>query len=405
MNVIDLFAGAGGLSEGFRRAGYDVRAHVEMDKDASLTLKTRESYYYCLHNNNMDVYKKYIKKEITREDFYAAIPESELAKVINYEISKESIPIIFENIDRIIDGKPVDGIIGGPPCQAYSLAGRARNKYKTEDDPRNYLYLYYLEFLKKYKPKFFVFENVQGILTAKNGKIFEDIKKEMQKLDYTIDYKLLDSSDFGVVQNRKRIIIIGFKKELNLIYPDFEYIKSKPVLIDLFEDLPSIKPGQESEKYAAKPNKYLIDAKIRENNWDVLNYNSARRLNENDKQIYDICIKNIEKNGKNIKYDDLPEKLKTHKNTNSFLDRFKVLNKNSQSHTIVAHISKDGHYYIHPDLKQCRSITVREAARIQSFPDNYYFESSQTSAYKQIGNAVPPLMAEKIAEKIRELFD
>lgn len=405
MNVIDLFAGAGGLSEGFRRAGFNVNAHVEMDKDASLSLKTREAYYYCLNNDNLDLYYKYLKKEITREEFYGNIPASELSKILNYEISETTIPIIFSEIDNLIGDNKVDGIIGGPPCQAYSLAGRARNKNKKGDDPRNYLYLYYLKFIKKYQPNFFVFENVQGILTAKKGQIFSDIKKEIKKLGYTIDYRLLDSSDFGVAQSRKRIIIIGFKRELKLSYPIFQYVDTKITIKDLFEDLPVIKAGSKCEKYKTASNQILNDSKIRDNNWNVLTYNSARKLNTNDKKIYEICIKNINKDGKNTKYDDLPEKLKTHKNTNSFLDRFKVLNKNKPCHTIVAHISKDGHYYIHPDLKQCRSITVREAARIQSFPDNYYFESSQTSAFKQIGNAVPPLMAEKIAEKIRELFD
>ncbi len=405
MKVIDLFAGAGGLSEGFRRAGFDVVSHVEMDRDASMSLKTREAYYYCLEDNNVELYKNYLAKKITRDKFYSEIPNHILSKVLNYEISKDTLPKIFSEIDKIIGDNVLDGIIGGPPCQAYSLAGRARNKYKKSDDPRNYLYLYYLEFLRRYRPKFFVFENVQGILTAKNGKIFETIKDEMRKSGYTIDYKVLDSSDFGVVQNRKRVIIIGFRKELKQKYPVFDKVGKKSTINELFADLPHIKSGSNSQKYVSLPNEYLISSKIRNEKWDILNYYTSRKLNQNDEKIYKLCIKNIEEEGKNLKYTDLPEKLKTHKNTKSFLDRFKVLDKNGQSHTIVAHISKDGHYYIHPDLTQCRSITVREAARIQSFPDDYYFESSKTSAFKQIGNAVPPLMAEQIAKKIKELFD
>ena len=166
---------------------------------------------------------------------------------------------------------------------------------------------------------------------------------------------------------------------------------------DLFYDLPQLKDGETNNNYKLSSNKCLQDLKIRDDNWDVLTYNQSRTLNENDKEIYKICI-----NNKNIKYHELPENLIKHNNKQSFLDRFKVVDYNKPSHTMVAHISKDGHHYIHPDIKQCRSLTVREAARIQSFPDDYYFESSRTSAYKQIGNAVPVFMAEQIAKKIKE---
>lgn len=395
--IIDLFAGAGGLSEGFRRNNFNIIAHVEMDKDASNTLRTREAYYYCKANNKLDLYINYITQKISREEFYSQIPNEVLNKVINEEISDKTLETIFSQIDNTLKNDKIIGIIGGPPCQAYSIAGRSRKKDKMENDPRNYLYLYYLEFLKKYQPKFFVFENVQGILSAKNGTIFEDIKQRMKKLGYNIDYRLLDSNDFGVVQHRKRIIIIGFKKELNIEYPKFDDFKTKYNIQELFIDLPKLNDGEINNKYFSETSKCLEELKIREKGWNVLTYNQARKLNENDKKIYQICIEN-----KNIKYDELPEILRKHNNTNSFLDRFKVIEYDKPSHTMVAHISKDGHHYIHPDIKQCRSITVREAARIQSFPDDYYFESSRTSAFKQIGNAVPVFMAEQIAKKIEE---
>ena len=387
--IIDLFAGAGGLSEGFRRNNFDIIAHVEMDKDAANTLKTREAFYYCKNNNMMNIYIDYINHKISREQFYSYIPEQILNKVINMEISKTTLTTIFNNIDDILGDNEILGIIGGPPCQAYSIAGRSRMKDKIANDPRNFLYLYYLEFIKKYNPKFFVFENVQGILSAKQGTIFEDIKKRMKKLKYNISYKLLDSNDFGVVQHRKRIIIIGYKKDLNINYPEFDKFDKSYNIKDLFYDLPSLKNGE--------TNNNLQDLKIRDDNWNVLTYNQSRLLNDNDKEIYKICIKN-----KNIKYDKLPKNLIKHNNKQSFLDRFKVVDYDKPSHTMVAHISKDGHHYIHPDINQCRSLTVREAARIQSFPDDYYFESSRTSAYKQIGNAVPVFMAEQIAKKIEE---
>lgn len=395
--IIDLFAGAGGLSEGFRKCNFDIVAHVEMDKAASLTLKTREAYYYCKKNNKLDLYIKYITGKINRNEFYSFIPDIILNKVINEEISKNTINNIFNKVDNIIGEKKILGIIGGPPCQAYSIAGRARKKDRMENDPRNYLYLYYLKFLKKYKPDFFVFENVEGLLSAKNGTIFEDIKKKMKELKYDINYKLLDSNYFGVVQHRKRIIIIGFKKKLKIKYPSFEQYTTSYNIENLFEDLPKLKAGETNNNYSSKTTKCLQNLNIRSNEWNVLTYNQSRNLNDNDKEIYKLCIKN-----KNIKYNDLPDKLKKHNNTKSFLDRFKVVEYNKPSHTMVAHISKDGHHYIHPDITQCRSLTVREAARIQSFPDDYYFESSKTSAYKQIGNAVPVFMAEQIAKKIEE---
>ena len=393
--IIDLFAGAGGLSEGFRRNKFDIVAHVEMDYNASLTLKTREAYYYCL-DNKLEYYNDYLNKKISRDALYDKIPLNILNKVINKEISKGTIEDIFDEIDNKLNGENIIGIIGGPPCQAYSVAGRARKK-DMSDDPRNYLYKYYLKFIKKYNPLFYVFENVQGIFSAKDGTIFKDIEKGMKRLGYTFEYKLLNSRDFGVVQERKRVIIIGFKKELDIHYPIFEKSNLNYDIKDLFEDLPALKAGEYNNKYKSKPSACVINLKIRNNDWKTLTYHESRKLNNNDAEIYKLCIKN-----KNLKYTDLPSRLITHNNKHSFLDRFKVVEYYKPCHTMVAHISKDGHHYIHPDIKQCRSLSVREAARIQSFPDDYYFESSKTSAYKQIGNAVPVLMADIIAKKIEE---
>ncbi len=393
--IIDLFAGAGGLSEGFRRRKFDIIAHVEMDKDASYTLKTREAFYYC-KKNKLDYYNKYLLNQISRNQLYDKIPKHILNKVINEEISKKTINNIFKQIDDILDGKSVKGIIGGPPCQAYSIAGRSRKK-DMKNDPRNYLYKYYLKFLEKYKPDFYVFENVQGIFSAHSGNIFYDLEKRMKKLGYTFEYSLLNSKEFGVIQDRKRVIIIGYKKELGLHYPTFIKTKFNYNIKDLFSDLPYLNDGETNNNYLTDTTACLKKLKIRNNNWNILTYNQARKLNYNDKEIYKICIKNT-----NIKYKELPNNLIKHTNTDCFEDRFKVVEYYKPAQTIVAHISKDGHHYIHPDINQCRSLTVREAARIQSFPDDYYFESSRTSAFKQIGNAVPVFMAEQIAKKIEE---
>ena len=412
LNYIDLFAGAGGLSEGFIRAGFNPIAHVEMNKDACDTIKTRTAYHWLKENGQSEIYYDYLKSETkNKEELWKKAPENLINSVINKEISEKSLPEIFEAIDRELGDKEVDVIIGGPPCQAYSVAGRARDPHGMKKDQRNFLYKYYVEFLKRYQPKMFVFENVPGILTAKNGVHLENIFKAVRKAGYELSLptnkqQYLNAKNFGVLQDRKRVIIIGWKQELNLTYPDFE--ENEPqyeVLKDLFSDLKPLQNGQgtlNAVGYAKPTTDYLEQAKIR-NGLDIVTQHIARPNNENDLEIYRIAVDEWNK-GQRLNYATLPSRLIKHNNTKSFTNRFQVVNGQGVSHTVVAHIAMDGHYYIHPDKKQNRSITVREAARIQSFPDDYFFEGSRTAAFKQIGNAVPPLMAEKIAEKIKEMI-
>ncbi|WP_059141516.1 DNA cytosine methyltransferase [Paenilisteria newyorkensis] len=404
MNVIDLFAGAGGLSEGFRKAGFNILSHVEMDQSASLTLKTREAFYFLKEKDKLHIYEDYLLKKISRDELYSHIPKDILNRVINAEITDETIGGIFKSVDKSIGNQKISVIIGGPPCQAYSLAGRARDPERMLNDPRNYLYKQYIKFLSKYSPEIFVFENVMGILTAQSGEIFQNIKKEMNEAGYEIDYKVLNSKDFGVCQSRKRVILIGWKKELTFSYPNFENIQvAKKTIRNLFEDLPILKAGEainERDGYTKRSTKYLVADSIRETDWNVLIQHIARPNRELDLNIYRYAVEKWDTEGRKIKYDELPKTWQTQKNTQSFLDRFKVIPYDDVSHTVVAHIAKDGHYYIHPSKEQNRSISVREAARIQSFPDNYYFEDSRTAAYKQIGNAVPPLMAYHLAKNI-----
>jgi DNA (cytosine-5)-methyltransferase 1 len=407
MKYIDLFAGAGGLSEGFIRAGFEPIAHVEMNVDACDTLRTRTAFHYLKENGKIDVYYNYLKNRITRAELWAEIPEKLIKSVINSEISPETQDSIFVRIDEQLGEEQVDLIIGGPPCQAYSVVGRARDPKGMSEDPRNFLYKHYVEFLKRYNPKIFVFENVPGILSANNGGYLQLIFDAVKEAGYELDKKVLNSKDFGVLQDRKRVIIIGWKKELDLKYPLFE--ENRPeyeILKDLFSDLPKIQNGQGSfgvVKYSKPTTNYLEKTQIR-NCIDFTTQHIARPNNQNDLEIYKIAVEKWVNYKKRLNYAELPERLIKHSNTKSFTNRFQVVNHLGISHTVVAHICADGHYYIHPDLKQNRSITVREAARIQSFPDDYFFEKSRTTAFKQIGNAVPVLMAEGIAWKIKEMI-
>ena len=412
MNYIDLFAGAGGLSEGFTRMGFTPIAHVEMNKDACDTLRTRAVFHWLRENGKENIYYNYLKSENRDKDFFwkeNGVPQHVVDSVINKEISKETLSEIFELIDSILGDKNVDVVIGGPPCQAYSVAGRARKN--MDGDPRNFLYQYYIKFLKKYRPKMFVFENVPGILSAKNGEYLDKIFKAVRNAGYelslpTNSQKFLNSKNFGVLQDRKRVIIVGWRKELALSYPDFEITEPKfKILKDLFADLPELKNGEgtmNAVKYKKPTTEYLKQSKIR-GEIDFVTQHIARPNNENDLEIYRMAVEEMNQ-GKRLNYAKLPERLIRHKNTSSFTNRFQVVNGDGISHTVVAHIAMDGHYYIHPDIKQNRSITIREAARIQSFPDDYFFEGSRTAVFKQIGNAVPPLMAEKIAKKIKEIL-
>lgn len=407
MNCLDLFAGAGGLTEGFVRAGFNMVAHIEKEKPASLTLKTRIAYHYLKKINQLEIYYKYLQQKISREELYSFIPKDLLNSVINEEINDQTIENIFLEIDKIIKNKKIDIIIGGPPCQAYSLVGRAVVGNKIKKDHRNYLYKQYLKFLKKYSPNYFVFENVRGMLSAKdeNGNIiFKNILAEMNELEYNVEYKLLDAKDFGVPQSRKRVIILGWKKNIKFSFPNFSKIENNITLNELFRDLPKLNAGEKLDFIFIKNkinNSSLKKLHILDENSDIVTQNICRPNKKEDLEIYKIVL-NEKKKGKSFKYIDLPKELIFHKNLSSFLDRFKALDGDGISHTMLAHISKDGHYYIHPDIFQNRSITVREAARIQTFPDDYFFEDSRTAAFTQIGNAVPPLMAEIIAMVLKK---
>lgn len=415
LNYIDLFAGAGGLSEGFKRVGFEPIAHVEMVEAACFTMRTRAAYYFLKEGGFSSKYDSYLKGLIDRQQLYSGIPDEILNSVINAPIGKDTNEMIFKKIDQNLNGKKeVDLIIGGPPCQAYSIAGRSRSSNNMEGDPRNFLYIQYAEYLSRYKPKMFVFENVLGIKSAGGGFYLKEMEKLFNNKGYSIHPFQVNARQFGVLQNRKRYIIIGWRKDFIPNLLDFEKLEfglgSK--VQDVLSDLEHVYAGERKERYHRNPSKindYLINSKIGKPE-GIITQHIARPHTDQDKKIYEIAVSKWDNEEKRIKYNDLPEYLKTHKNRESFQDRFKVVAGNLEfSQTVVAHIAKDGHYYIHPDKKQNRSLTVREAARIQSFPDDFYFEGTtnrgeRTAAFTQIGNVVPPLMAEKIANSLIEIL-
>ena len=407
LKYIDLFAGAGGLSEGFIREGFHPVAHVEMSKEACNTLKTRLAFHYLSQNKKQKTYFSYLQNEISREVLWKLVPDEIIDSVINDEISGRTIENIFELIDEKLDSKKVDLIIGGPPCQAYSLVGRSRDPNRMEGDKRNFLFRYYAKFLIRYKPKYFVFENVLGLLTAGNKKYFNEMLELFSEIGYSTDFQVLNAEEYGVLQRRRRVIIIGHRGKKKFHFPKLETLENKwQTKKDLFFDLPKLKPGEELSvtQYTKPINDYLKQTETR-NGIDFVTQHITRHHNERDLEIYSIAIDKWLHERKRLKYDELPKRLQTHNNIKAFLDRYKVVDPTGHSHTVVAHIAKDGHYYIYPDPKQVRSISVREAARIQSFPDDYFFEGGRTAAFKQIGNAVPPLMAQALAKKIFELSE
>lgn len=408
-NFIDLFAGAGGLSEGFLQAGFTPIAHVEMNEYASRTLETRSAYYYLKTANNLELYNKYLRGVISRDTLISSVPASISKTIINKTLADETLPSVFNTIDGIMKIRgmsSIDVVVGGPPCQAYSLVGRAQSSHMDvpmAEDPRNYLYKLYVRFLKKYQPSMFVFENVTGIESANGGVTWKNIQKYMKRAGYEIECKAMNAHYFGVLQNRRRMIVVGWRKDSGLKYPNFYEIKTDAVVNDLFTDLPKLQPGESCNKYVdGGISEYLSKFGIRDKG-DVLTLHNVRNNSARDISIYKKAVELWNNGHKRLNYNDLPDELKTHKNRHSFTDRFKVVEGDqSVCHTVLAHLSKDGHYFIHPDIEQHRSISVREAARIQSFPDNYFFEGPRTAQFVQIGNAVPPLMAKGIAMGVFE---
>ena len=393
---VDLFAGCGGLSEGFLKLNFKGLCHVDFDQNACKTLANRLKDYNI---SNEEILKTVLTRDLTKH---------------------ETVEDILECSKDI----EVDLLIGGPPCQAFSTVGRAQDKNSMKNDSRNYLYKHYIEILEKLNPKIFVFENVTGLLSSKpdGEKIFPLIVKEFKKKGYDVYDNpkdiVLNSVHYGVPQIRKRVILIGIRKDLNIssqeVYDLIEKThyastdedkmgrKKFRTVRDAISDLPAYFPGEgeeEIEFFSKSKNEYIRLLRDKSNN--KLYNHTTRKHNVLDRERYKILSQNKwQLKDLNRVRPDL-----VHYDPKHFVNRYTVQEYDKPGRTIVAHLYKDGNLFIHPDSKQERTFTVREAARIQSFPDDFKFLGARTHQYKQVGNAVPPLMSYQIAKAIKKVLE
>ena len=404
LNIIDLFAGCGGLSDGFKQTGsYNTIALVEWEKAPckTLTHRLKDKWKYKNAENivlNFDIQrtKELLNGWKNDEKFGTHIGLKKLVKA---------------------SGKNVDVVIGGPPCQAYSIAGRIRDEKGMNDDYRNFLFESYLNVVKEFKPKLFVFENVPGILSARPGgiSIIERITKNFKDAGYIIsdnlkEDALIHCTEFGVPQARKRMVIIGVKKSevtgdpqealkkfYKEILPTYKANKIKTVA-DAISDLPKLYPLNNVETSKGRKFSHKFDT-------EVINH-VPRFHSDRDIEVFEELTIDIEK--KKFKYATSQSLIelyykKTGKKTN--VHKYHVLKWDKPSNTIPAHLYKDGLRHIHPDSKQSRSITVREAGRLQSFDDDFQFYGSMGDQFKMIGNAVPPQFAKAIGLAVNEFIN
>jgi len=507
--VVDLFAGPGGLGEGFSALdngkAFKILVSAEMEPSAHSTLRLR-AFYRILKNKggkSLDSYYRFCNGE-------SDMPWDDKSKWAWDEAVNEARRITLgteagnHELNSIIDNAGLGEnkpwvLIGGPPCQAYSLVGRARNRgkvdYKAAEDHRHYLYKEYLRIIERYHPSIFVMENVKGILSSKvdGKKIFHSILRDLSDPQLAIrnktglGYKLyslvvptrfmkgmdpeeIDVHDFiirseshGIPQARHRVILLGVRDDIDAA-PSLLNKITESTVEDAIADLPRLrsrlsKEADSPEIWSAKVEQFRLEL-IREASQKQelhqlvnmlkmleghispdLNHGSLRIDRLNPKHSVETLLGrwyqddrlkawlNHESRGHMesdlrrylyasafaIAYEHSPkghdefnlaELRPNHKNweTGKFADRFRVQLGNRPATTVTSHISKDGHYFIHPDPSQCRSLTVREAARLQTFPDNYFFQGNRTQQFHQVGNAVPPLLAFQISSAVKQLI-
>jgi DNA (cytosine-5)-methyltransferase 1 len=501
--VIDLFAGPGGLGEGFcafthERLGFDVVLSVEKDAAAHSTLLLRSFYRSLLAHEDLSRYYEYVKGGISRDQLFEAYPRlaSEARdRCLHLELGPRTTPRAYDHLERAISHAEHWVLVGGPPCQAYSVVGRSRltrlNREEFEDNEKHVLYREYLRILAGYLPSVFVMENVKGLLSATYGgdstfaRIISDLSSPTVAVRESVNgrkpgvrrsakyvirsfvhpgndaeglqpsHYVIESEKFGIPQRRHRVILLGVRDDLNV--PSGLCLKPRlaPSVRSVLSDLPAVRSqlshgdsGPESwarairEKYAAFDGagvedevrkvmnaalrclrvtagvggrsvsrtgtlpssdltRWLLDPAL-----GVIPNHETRRHIPEDLVRYLFAASYGSVHGASPKLHSFPPGLlPNHQNVPDtiklrhgyFNDRFRVQVADQPATTVMSHIAKDGHYFIHHDPMQCRSWTVREAARVQTFPDNYFFEGFRTDQYRQVGNAVPPFLALQIA--------
>lgn len=495
--IIDVFAGPGGLGEGFSGLRDDngdrvfqIALSVEKDPVACRTLRLRAIRRSLEECGRLDVYFSFLRGEIEREEFDASRPVREASKdaeheVLNAELGKNDAHDLDRRIATAVSGSASWVLIGGPPCQAYSLAGRARraNDITFEADEKHFLYREYLRIIREHAPPVFVMENVKGLLSSHHGgspmfsRILGDLAEPKAGLSYQIrslvtasaiaelapnDY-VIESERYGVPQTRHRLILVGVRSDLaSRTSRLLEVVKEPAKVGEVLSGLPAIRSslskGRDDPRAWHQSLRAAVDlvrgsgipgerrllATMREailrardihgtgaeftptrvgrSNSPVAKWISipglggvvqheARRHMAADLSRYMFAASYTQEFGVSPRLAQFPESLlPAHQNAKEidgvipFRDRFRVQSEGAPASTIVSHIAKDGHYYIHYDPAQCRSLTVREAARLQTFPDDYYFEGNRTQQYVQVGNAVPPFLARQIADVVYDLI-
>lgn len=400
IKMLDLFAGCGGLTDGFMQTGlYEEVSGVEWKKAAVTTLRNRLHDKWHIEDAQDAVLHFDIQREDELFNGWENDEEFGSSKGMDYYVNR---------------AKGIDIIIGGPPCQAYSIAGRVRDEKGMKEDYRNFLFEHYLSVVSRYKPVLFVFENVPGLLSAApTGRPVKEIisdefsKKGYEIIDDLATYAQVNAADYSVPQNRKRVIILGLNKEafkgydIQGILKDFyENIlpsyKGKKILTvkDAIGDLPPCMPVEND--FAKRVSHEQPECSL---SWHKPRYASLR-----DQNTFHLLADDIETGARQFDSKKITELYEAVVGSKSPIHRYHVLEPNLPSTTIIAHLYKDGNRFIHYDSHQKRSITPREAARLQSFADDFEFYGSMGAVYEMIGNAVPSKLAKAIAQAVSEFL-
>lgn len=405
---IDLFAGCGGLSEGFLRTGrYAALAHVEWERPMVKTLRNRLIAKWG--ETELSAKEKVVLFDIQMTDELINGHWSDVA-IQSYGPDNSNI-VINKGLKGVIGEQHVDLIIGGPPCQAYSIHGRATDKNSMNNDYRNYLFESFCKVVDAFRPEIFVFENVAGLLSAKPGGIpvRERIYKAFTKIGYDIKKPeemtkaLYDAALFEVPQHRPRVIIMGIRKDSKLNLDDFYNSinnEQKPdvklTVRDAIGNLPALYPLDEpiKEGRIVRSHQLCPDESVTQH--------EARNHAKREQGIFEEWIKN---NMNHISHQAMIDFYMEKTGHKTLYQKYKSLEWDKPSHTVVAHLSKDGYMFIHPDPKQKRSITIREAACLMTFPMDFRFMGSNPYNFKMIGNAVPVNFASAIARAIYKELD